>query len=298
MKILYIGRHRQVRSNDDEGAIAHALTELGHQVVCAEEARITGLGHLPKSDLILFNKWNSIRRVRRDCPAVFWYFDLVLHPDPTLRSRCETRLRWMNETVPHVDLGFLTDGDFVDADHTGKLVWLPQGADERVAGKGTRHGDRSKPLLYTGIVKNGGEDRISWYKELVDRYGPQLTHYSNGIYGREMADKIAEHHIVLAPDSPVTSCYWSNRVWNALGFGAFMIHPYCSRLAGMYQDCKEIIFYKSRQEMYELIDLYLPDVDGRHEIASAGLARTLAEHTYRHRAKQLLDTVRMRLGVR
>jgi hypothetical protein len=297
VKILYVGRFGQTRSNQDEEAVAHALTQLGHDVMCADEGKVPTAG-VPGTQLILFNKWTGLRKFKRGagCPAVFWYWDLVWHPDPTLRGRCETRMSWFRDVLPHADLGFCTDGDWVNEDATGKLLWLPQGADGRVVGRGTRR-DRAKPLLFTGEVKNSGQGRQAWYNKLVDRFGPQLTHYRNGVHGREMADAIASHHITLAPAQPVTDSYWSNRIWNALGFGAFLLHPYCARLADMYQDGHDLVFYHDVEDMFAMIDKYIHEVDDRHSVAENGLNRTLAEHTYRHRCMELLATIKNRFGV-
>lgn len=298
MRILYIAKHGQYNSADDEGAIAHALTQLGHKVICAqEEEGRDAVRRTQGVDLLLFHKWLDLKGLKyATCKKVFWYFDLVRWPDPTLKSRCLTRLSWINAVVPLVDLGFCTDGDFVAYDHTGKLVWLPQGADERVVGPGTRRG-ASGPLLFTGLVKNVGMERASWWEEVKERYGGAISHYSSGVYGRGLADLIAQHLIVVAPDSPVTDRYWSNRVYTMLGYGAFLIHPYCRELAEQYVDGQEIVFYRNRMELYSLIEHYLPLIEERHTIAQAGFERTLREHTYRARCERMIQVVQQRLRV-
>jgi hypothetical protein len=294
MKVLFVARHNQVNSNDDEGAIAHALLKLGHEVhALPEESAISAptCGH----DLLLFLKWRDAGAVRRiKCPRAFWYFDRVEFDDPTLHARSEARKAWMREMLPIVDVGFCTDGDFVANDVSGKLVWLPQGADERVVGRG--NGEESIDVLFTGIRK-GGQGRASFVEEMERHYGPRFRHVERGIHGRDLANLIAQAKVVVAPDSPVSDRYWSNRVYLTLGFGGFLLHPYCDWLKAHYShgsDLGQFIYYRSRKHLHELIRYFLPEEKLRREVGQRALDRTLAEHTYRHRVAELLRVCRER----
>lgn len=298
LKITYVANHDS-GSGDDEGAVHHALTELGHDVQRVREIR----GHkayLLEAELVLFHKWHDLHSLQRvKIPKAFWHFDLIDYPDPTIAARCKQRVQWMADIMPLVDVGFCTDGDWA-AKHPDKLVWLPQGADERVTGLGkslchTCSGPVERPpILFTGI-KRGGQQRESFVGEMKARYGDKFNHVEKGVYGRELANLIAGSKIVVAPDGPVTPNYWSNRVWTALGFGAFLMHPYCERLAEFCTDREEIVYYTSREHLYQLIDTYLADPEQRQKIAAAGLARTLASNLYRHRCEKLIQTVKERL---
>lgn len=286
-RILFVANH-SAGGNDDEGAITHALTQLGHEVLCLPESRAQSAPAID-ADLCLFVKWSDRETISRlSCPAVFWWFDLVAwHHDITLRSRSRARVEWMRSTLPLVALGFLSDGDYA-LRQPGKLHWLPQGADERVAGRGVpRPG--GPEILFTGISRAGGRERQSFVDDLRTRYGRRFEHVERGVYRESLRDLIASAKVVVAPDSPATDRYWSNRVWNALGFGAFLLHPRCERLTECYQDGREIVLYGSREELFRLIDFYLDRPDERAAISEAGLQRTLDEHTYRHRARRLIE---------
>lgn len=305
MRIIYVAKHDS-GGNDDEGAIAHALTQLGHDVQCLRESMGHKAYRLLPADLVLFHKWADLASLHKlPIPKVFYYFDLVDWPDPTLESRCAARRKWMAEMTPNVALGFLSDGDWVARDTTGKLVWLTQGADERVAGAGMNAGRctlcnaswAGTDLLFAGIGRGGGQGRVSFVEEMKSRYGRQFTHLEKGVHGRALADAVASARIVVAPDSPVSDRYWSNRAYLMLGFGAFLLHPYCERLTHHYQDGREIVFYRTREHLHALIHHYLPWPDVRRQIAEAGLQRTLAEHTYTHRVRALIQTVQDRLSI-
>ena len=296
-RLAYIAKHDQKAgtSNDDEGSIHHALTALGHDVQRLQERKGFMVKRIPDCDFVLFHKWADVSTIRSlKIPKVFWYFDLVEFPDHTLEARNVTRREWMREITPHVDLGFCTDGDWVDQDKTGKLVWLTQGADQRIAGFGTPIEGNPPPILFTGI-RRGGLARSSFVDEMQVNYRQSFNHIERGLHGRELADTIAASKIVVAPDGPVTDRYWSNRVYNMLGFGAFLLHPWSAGVAAHYKEDEEIVFYRSRAELHDKIKYWWNRDEQRQWIAECGYKRTMAEHTYLHRCQRLMEVVEERL---
>lgn len=295
MRILYVAKHDQKRSNDDEGAVADALAKLGHDVQRVREVA----GHTAykiDADFCLFHHWSdfvSMRKIR--CPKVFWCFDLIDCPDPTLAKRCQERRDWIREATSLVDLGFCTDGDWVSGDNTRKLHWLTQGADQRFLGRAVsqRTIQPESTLLFTGIMR-GGQQRQSFVSEMIARYGGRFNQYSGGKHGVELSGLIAGAKIVLAPDGPVTNRYWSNRVYLTLGYGGFLLHPFCNGLRQHYDDT-ELAYYRSRPELHELIEYFLGRQDVASRLAAAGLARTVRDHTYVNRCAELVRIVKERL---
>lgn len=294
MKIAYIAKHG-CGGNDDEGAIHHALEALGHEVLRLREHRGRA-GYRLKADFLLFHKWeDTVAISKMNMPRVFWYFDLIDYPDRSLAGRCRARISWINQVLPLVDLGFCTDGDWVAKDTSGKLVWLPQGADQRYAGR-CKPMETLHPILFTGITRGGAER--SYFVEFMGRaYGNQFHHIERGVYGVILGRAVASSDLVIAPSGPVTDNYWSNRVYLTLGYGGFLLHPYCEKLTGHYTPDREIVYYRNLKSLRGLIDYYLTAPQERGAIANAGLERTLAEHTYLHRCRSLVDTVRARLKI-
>jgi len=291
VQVLYIAKHNS-GGNDDEGAITHALQELGHEVITVSEG--SGSDALGiDADLCLFHKWDDVAILNQlKMPKAFWYFDLVDWDDSSLRARNRTRLRWMKNIIPHVDRGFCTDGDWINRyqeEAGGKLVRLSQGADERFVGM--RTGDERFDLLFTGITR-GGRERRRWVVDMANRYGKRFVHYQRGIYRGKLQKYIAQTTTCLGPSSPVTDRYWSNRVYMYLGFGAFMIHRHSEGLAEHYEIGKELITYKTMDELCEKIDYYHAQPEERKRVKVAALARTQGEHLYRHRCETLLEEMR------
>lgn len=305
MRILYVGKHGQHRSNDDEGAVTHALQVLGHEVRAVQETDV-GRAEVRARGcrLLLFHGFRNpadLAAAFPDVPKVCWYFDLVDSGDPTLAKRDEIRRQWAESVASVADLLFFTDGDWAAKGPAGKTFWLTQGADERVAGliPEAEAGRRREvtPVLFTGIRRGGGQVRESFLDALSARYGSKLFMIERGVYRERLRSMIAHSTVVVAPDGPVTDRYWSNRVYLSLGFAAFLVHPLCRDLTRHYRHPEEVVYYTDRDNLYSKIDWALANRAAAREIAEAGLARTLAEHTYRHRVEELLKTVKERLGV-
>ena len=294
MRIAYIARHNS-GGGDDEGAIAYAIQQLGHEVIKVPESRNTP--RYQRVDLTLFHKWEPNRTFTS--PSVFWYFDLVDYSDPGISKRCALRKRWMSRVLPMVDLGFCTDGDWVANNTTGKLVWLPQGADERVVGCNPSY--KTIPLLFTGIADGGGAGREQWVEWCREMYGNRFTQVSSGVYREELRNLVGHSQVVLCPDSPVTHNYWSNRVYNLAGFGGTIVHPYCRKLEEHFKEGSEILFYTpgDRESLRTAISLILhPDSkEYCDELGTNALARVRKEHLYRHRCETLIATVKERLKI-
>ena len=303
MRILYVARH-DAGQNDDEGAIAYALEQLGHEVVKVQE---TGLSlksvslpdnelMIPKYDFCLFHKLHNMdffqwaRGVK--IPLVFWYFDLVDWPqDLTLSSRCEARKRWMAEVTPIVDVGFCTDGDWVVRDTTDKLHVLRQGADERMVGFGEPWKDYPLPMdvLFVGGVKGCGVRRESFVRELRERYGNRFAHFGSGVYGRALANAVAASKIVVCPDSPVTDRYWSNRVYVMMGFGACVFHPRVEEFVG-----QGLVLYDNREHLFGLLEGHLDskNIQYLQWHRTENLKQVKEKYLYRHRIEEMLNILK------
>lgn len=310
MRILFVAKHDS-GDNDDEGAVAHALRVLGHEVTCLQEQRRKRDRELAscEADFCLFFKWPTVSEIvetSKRMPCAFWFFDMVrsIDNDPTLHARSLARIQWMADVIPYVIAGFCTDGDWVkhiDVVLPGRLVHLMQGADERTACV-PPHNFQGPPILFTGMV-NHGQKRAEHISELHARYGDRFEVLGNRgprgrIHGRALAERFAQARVVVAPDGPSTDLYWSNRVYLTTGLGGYLIHPFCAGLADQYR-CGVIStlpMYVDRAECVELIEDSLRISDRlwdswRHRTHEW----TMKHHTYRHRCEELIRVVKERM---
>lgn len=302
MKILFVAKHGS-GDNDDEGAVAHALRVLGHEVACVQEQRWKREKLLEsyEADFCLFFKWPTVSELietAKRMPCCFYYFDMVesVEGDLTLAARSQSRLQWMEDVIPHIVTGFCTDGDYVKK-RGGPLVHLMQGFDERQAAL-LPASSTGTDLLFTGMV-NHGQKRAQHIALLQHVYGDRFEVLGNRgprgrIHSRELAEKFAATKIVIAPDGPNTDLYWSNRVYLVTGLGGFLLHPYCVGLADQYGS--NIEWYHSREQCNRLIDwaLKLPQ-KSRDSLREYGHIRTMSMHLYRHRCEEIVRIVKERM---
>jgi spore maturation protein CgeB len=79
------------------------------------------------------------------------------------------------------------------------------------------------------------------------------------------------------------------RLYEATGMGALLLTEKKDNLKDLFEPGKEIETYSDPEEAVEKIDALMRHRERLAEIAAAGLARTLREHTYQTRMKELLD---------
>jgi hypothetical protein len=313
MRVLFVARHAS-GDNDDEGAIAHALRALGHEVTCLHERRMHRSGgpevtsEAREHDLVLFLKWpnlDDIRAVSKTTPCAYWHFDMIesVDGDPTLAARSDHRIRWCNLVYPLVVAGFHTDGDWVDKVNNlpngGKLVHLYQGFDERAACT-VSPAPGVPEVLFLGMVTHG-QRRAGHVAHLRSTWGDRFGVMGEGgprrrYHGPELAALLAGAKVVVAPDGPGTDLYTSNRVFLTTGLGGFLIHPCCKSLYQHYTPGEHLQYYTSREHLDKLLEYYLDNPDSRDKLRLAGTARTTEANLYRHRVAALLTEVGRRLS--
>jgi spore maturation protein CgeB len=81
-------------------------------------------------------------------------------------------------------------------------------------------------------------------------------------------------------------------LYEATGVGTLLMIDQRDDLATLFEPGKEVIAYNSAAEAAELIEYYLTHEEERQAIAQAGQARTLREHTYRHRMEEFVGIVK------
>ena len=81
------------------------------------------------------------------------------------------------------------------------------------------------------------------------------------------------------------------RLFEATGVGAFLLTDFKDNLYTLFEPDREVAVWRSVDDCLEAIDRALGDADRRAAIAAAGQARTMAQHTYRNRAAEILGFV-------
>ena len=300
MKIVYVARHNG-QDNDDEGAIAFAFEKLGHTVQRIQDfnADDPEFAASLQGDFCLFHNWDnykSIQAIKQNMDVYCWFFDKFSFEDDYLKAREAYRKGWIDNLTKLnlITLGFLTDGDQVAEDTTGKLRWLMQGVDERYIGMGIKHSD-VPPILFTGTPRHGSK-REAHVTHLYNKWGNKFLNFGAGrprdrLHGRALANLIASTQVVIAPIYPVTDRYWSNRVYLTCGFGGCLLHPNSVGLERQYGPL-DLIFYYDVEQCDEFIGSTLNNTSLQQMVKEQALIRKSKSHLYRHRVEEMLKVIK------
>jgi hypothetical protein len=138
---------------------------------------------------------------------------------------------------------------------------------------------------------------INW---LDVTYGNRFEHYGNGgvkyVRGLDL-NKLYWSTKVVVGD---TLCidfkypdYWSDRIYETLGRGGFLIHPYIKGLENEFKDKEHVVFYEygNFKQLQELIDYYIEHDDEREQIRLAGHKLVKSKYTYKHRWQHILKEI-------
>jgi len=136
--------------------------------------------------------------------------------------------------------------------------------------------------------------QVKVWAQAVDHLAPGASIrncYQGQAWGREMYTIFSRSKITLNHHGDILPYANNARLYEATGMGALLITDWKENLHEMFEPGKEVVAYRSADECAELIQYYLDHKHEREAIARAGQERTLREHTYDQRSKELVEIV-------
>jgi hypothetical protein len=131
----------------------------------------------------------------------------------------------------------------------------------------------------------------------VPEDAPHRRCYQGDAWGLDMYEILAGSRITLNGHEDVADGYAANmRLYEATGVGALLLTDERRNLGEFFEPGREVVAYKDAADLIEKARFYLEHEDERREIAAAGQARTLGEHTYRDRIAELASMLEARLA--
>lgn len=131
-------------------------------------------------------------------------------------------------------------------------------------------------------------DRFGWYSTEADSKGVKRGMALNQLY----ADAKVVVGDTLCPNFTYPY-YWSDRVWETLGRGGFLIHPEIKGLEKYVENGKHLVLYDygDFKQLKTLIDYYLDTPYEREKIRKSGYGLVKSKHTYKHRWEAILNEI-------
>lgn len=163
--------------------------------------------------------------------------------------------------------------------------------------------ERDIPFSFVGSLTEDHASRIRLLETLVEntplefwgriaaslpKRSPIWSRYRGPAWGAEMYTLLARSRITLNHHIGVAAEYANNmRLFEATGMGTLLVTDRKSNLHEMFEAGKEIAVYDSPESCVATVRRFLADQAARASVARAGQARTLRDHTYAQRTREM-----------
>lgn len=204
-------------------------------------------------------------------------YDLILTSFPHFVPR----LRAFGMASEYFRIGF-------DTRVLEKLGEIPKDIDASFVGGISRHHDKAVPVLEY-LAHNTPIQFFGYGADSLDTDSPIRARHHGEVWGLDMYRALARSRITLNRHINVAENNANNmRLYEATGVGTLLLTDRKDNLGELFEIGKEVVAYSTAEEAAELIRYYLNHPEEAQTIARAGQARTLREHTYRHRMEELV----------
>lgn len=191
-----------------------------------------------------------------------------------------------------VDRLFTTDGGH-------DKQWIKYGANHVLLRQGIHEpeykllkADPDNEIYDVAFFGHGDGYRSKWIRALETQAGIKVKRFTDR-RGMELNKTLAQCKIVLG-DSYPSENYWSNRVYEMLGRGAFLLHPKTVGLDSEFTAGTHYVEFergKYKIQLPELIRYYLDNPIERERIKIQGFDK-MKEYTYTRRVGKMLRYLR------
>ncbi|MBI5055813.1 MAG: glycosyltransferase [Nitrospirae bacterium] len=292
----------------------HTVIPFDPETVEDPKSKVIEIVKASSPDFILHTKdelpAETLQELRQLTKVVMWY------PDPVIPE-------WLVPYVKACDIFFtMSEGLIQDfKKYNENVLWLSQAFEpsffevKEITGEDKRI--FSADVAFVGNLGSKGQylSRRASLEKVIDAgfkfrwWGPKIprkfstvplllgkigrAYGGRFVWGEGYAKVARLSKIFLAFDSmPHIRKSMSARMYTAVGCGAFYMCRHVEGIEEVLLPGKEIITFRSENEMTDLIRYYLENDALRMKIAEAGRMRVLKDHTYEVRARQMLELLK------
>lgn len=162
-------------------------------------------------------------------------------------------------------------------------------------------------VSFVGTVSPDHRQRIALLEAVARRYdlklfgsppqalpaaSPLHRCFQGEVWGVDMYQALRRSKVTLNSHIDMAGREAGNmRLFEATGVGTFLLTDFKDNLHSLFAPDREVAVWRSVDDCLAAIDRAIGDADARAATARAGQARTLAQHTYRRRAAEILGFV-------
>lgn len=160
----------------------------------------------------------------------------------------------------------------------------------------SRHHGGAIPLLEY-LAEQTSIRTFGYGADTLPSSSPVRQCHGGEVWGLDMYRVLARSRITLNRHINVAENSANNmRLYEATGASAMLLTDRKDNLDELFETGKEVIAYSSKEEAAELVGYYLAHPQEAEQIAKAGQARTLREHTYAQRMQELVPILKRHLN--
>lgn len=323
MRIAFLGNFQVDYTSETHHK--KSLEALGHQVVPLQEGSVNALQvwqEAINSDMFVwvhthgwktstvgkFSMESVLKDIKKDgIPSVTYHLDLWFGLDREKDLQTDS-------VYKDIEYFFTCDkqmAEWFNRETNVKGRYLPAGVFQDEMNNPPKEREYKYDVAFVGSKGYHPEwpyrpKLINWLKQT---YGDRFVHVGGDgeigtTRGEELNKLYAETKVVVGD----TLClnfdyphYWSDRLYETIGRGGFLIFPYIKGLEEEYtvdnskgsNDSFELVTYKYNdfEGLKESIDMFIELDSEREAIRQNGFKRTVKDHTYLSRWRTIIDEV-------
>jgi hypothetical protein len=306
-KITFLGNFRVDYTSESHHA--KTLESLGHEVIRLQESETTSevvLENARQSALFIWihtHGWPTpgrftmqdvlLKLKKYKVPSMTYHLDLWFG----LSRQRDLRTKPVYKYIDHF---FTVDGKMANWFNTRTTVkghYLPAGVYDKECTY--TPSKLREEVIFVGSKTYHSEwpYRPKLINFLSKTYGTRFNLYGKEglgiVRGQDLNNLYASTKVVvgdtLCPNFNYPD-YWSDRIYETLGRGGFLIHPYISGLEKEFEDKKHVVFYEynNLDQLKQLIDYYLEHEEEREKIRKSGHEMVKNNYTYKNRWQTIL----------
>lgn len=308
MKISYVGNFSQQHCT--EVHLAATLESLGHSVIRIQENNSNPFWQeeVLNSDLFLFTRtWGNLVTIEHlenfknhGVNTVSYHLDLYIG------LKRQEGLK--NDPFWRTDFVFTPDGD-----PESQKIFESMGINHFYMKPGVFKNEckilepNNDKTINGDIVFVGSgaymhkewpyrKQLIQWLKKNYKTQFKKYGHPERTIRNEELNQLYSNSKVVVGDSLCLNfkkPYYWSDRVYETLGRGGFIIHPYIKGMDEEFKDGENIVFYdfNNWNQLKEKIDFYLAYPARRKAIQNNGFKFVKNNSTYHNRLSKMLEIV-------
>jgi hypothetical protein len=159
-------------------------------------------------------------------------------------------------------------------------------------------------VSFVGTISPDHRQRIALLEAVAERYdlklfgsrpqalpatSPLHRCFQGEVWGADMYQTLRRSRVTLNSHIDLAGRDAGNmRLFEATGVGAFLLTDFKDNLHTLFEPDREVAVWRSIDDCLAAIGRALGSDNHRAAIAHAGQARTMAQHTYRHRTREIL----------